>query len=454
MRPSHTRRYACFNPRPPLLAGDAVGGAGGGHMGGVSIRARHCWRAMPPLPGAGRRRRPCFNPRPPLLAGDAAAAPAAPVAAPVSIRARHCWRAMPPGGARPRRYHPFQSAPAIAGGRCRAHAGARGRHRGFNPRPPLLAGDAPVSQRACCPQGVSIRARHCWRAMPQDAFAAAMGCKFQSAPAIAGGRCLSRSSGRSLASSFNPRPPLLAGDAPTRPRGRWAFWVFQSAPAIAGGRCPAHRRASQTPFSFNPRPPLLAGDAARPASPSTPTRCFNPRPPLLAGDARLGLTPPPKPKRFNPRPPLLAGDASAAGVVRPPSLVSIRARHCWRAMRGARGRRPQRQRVSIRARHCWRAMPTQSAATGTPLAFQSAPAIAGGRCVSSSSESLLVTGFNPRPPLLAGDACTQAQELDQGVVSIRARHCWRAMPSPPRMSRSVSVFQSAPAIAGGRCAGA
>ena len=61
--------------------------------------------------------------------------------------------------------------------------------------------------------------------------------------------------------------------------------------------------------------------------------------------------------RFNPRPPLLAGDAMDA-LDRPHEItVSIRARHCWRAM-PARGLVAQlRQlKVSIRARHCWRAM--------------------------------------------------------------------------------------------------
>ena len=39
------------------------------------------------------------------------------------------------------------------------------------------------------------------------------GNKFQSAPAIAGGRCPRRSSAATTISRFNPRPPLLAGDA-------------------------------------------------------------------------------------------------------------------------------------------------------------------------------------------------------------------------------------------------
>jgi len=86
-------------------------------------------------------------------------------------------------------------------------------------------------------------------------------------------------------------------------------------------------------------------------------------------------------KGFNPRPPLLAGDAGGAFWQRRIDNVSIRARHCWRAMPTPRHPSRGRWTVSIRARHCWRAM--QSSAT----------------CVM-----FVAYRFNPRPPLLAGDA--------------------------------------------------
>jgi len=60
---------------------------------------------------------------------------------------------------------------------------------------------------------------------------------------------------------------------------------FQSAPAIAGGRCAPIRTWLYEPTCFNPRPPLLAGDAVGRGSLLTWCRRFNPRPPLLAGDA-------------------------------------------------------------------------------------------------------------------------------------------------------------------------
>ena len=164
----------------------------------------------------------------------------------------------------------FQSAPAIAGGRCSAPAGrstagrcfnprppllagdAGDRHTaelrlfGFNPRPPLLAGDARRQRHHVFAGEVSIRARHCWRAMPSWATGSPVKSRFQSAPAIAGGRCHQH----------------LTAEAMRH--------LFQSAPAIAGGRCQCVLVFVSGFFGFNPRPPLLAGDA-RPA-PRRPCR--------------------------------------------------------------------------------------------------------------------------------------------------------------------------------------
>ncbi len=131
----------------------------------VSIRARHCWRAMPsPTPNTRSPSR-CFNPRPPLLAGDDA------------------------GMDKLNDLYKFQSAPAIAGGRCGSQAPGHGALR------------------------VSIRARHCWRAMLVLMVVTVLPMLFQSAPAIAGGRCIDPHDGTVRYVGFNPRPPLLAGDA-------------------------------------------------------------------------------------------------------------------------------------------------------------------------------------------------------------------------------------------------
>jgi len=67
------------------------------------------------------------------------------------------------------------------------------------------------------------------------------------------------------------------------------------------------------------------------------------------------------------------------------------------------------------------------------LVFQSAPAIAGGRCVLQGNALLPNAGFNPRPPLLAGDATLPAPVSREALVSIRARHCWRAMHKKARL---------------------
>ena len=162
---------------------------------------------------------------------------------------------------------------------------------------------------------------------------AALPSTFQSAPAIAGGRCV-----------------------PANPRHALQF-SFQSAPAIAGGRCGAQavQVVEGLPVSIRARHCWRAMRSARPG-------CIRPA------------------ASFNPRPPLLAGDAGHLAHVVLAVDVSIRARHCWRAMLSCRCPARPRSPVSIRARHCWRAM-------------------------------LGVAAF----------------VADEPLVSIRARHCWRAM---------------------------
>ena len=322
----------CFNPRPPLLAGDARG-----------LARAHT--------GAG-----CFNPRPPLLAGDAEVSVVDMTPEQVSIRARHCWRAMP-----------FTK-------------GVEGRHR-----------------------VVSIRARHCWRAMLTSARKIQPPtCAFQSAPAIAGGRCTA------VAQEIKRREVSIRARhcwraMRTGPVSGLPGLRFQSAPAIAGGRCCGRHCQDMQHVRFNPRPPLLAGDASLIRRRMVCRSSFNPRPPLLAGDANRSRARDQAARGFNPRPPLLAGDALVVAVGHVVLHVSIRARHCWRAMRCCsppdRGTKP----------------------------FQSAPAIAGGRCARAGRKSRAWRGFNPRPPLLAGDASHQVASHSPRVVSIRARHCWRAM---------------------------
>ena len=331
---------------------------------------------------------------------------------------------------RPERYAPttaVQSAPAIAGGRCALGGAEQIWTDGFNPRPPLLAGDAQPRLAVENGRCVSIRARHCWRAMHAQLVAVAQLPTFQSAPAIAGGRCRPRGwregairvsirarhcwralprrrrhspSPRTVsirarhcwrAMPTAPRHRPRCGEVSIRARHCWRAMhpaprgirgrrEFQSAPAIAGGRCLLVSALIVWRKTFQSAP-AIAGGRCLSGIFFCLQRCgFNPRPPLLAGDARVG-------KGF-------------LGAVA----------------------------VSIRARHCWRAMPAPNALRRRSHQFQSAPAIAGGRCPSFRRCTARAPGFNPRPPLLAGDACARRAVPGRQSVSIRARHCWRAMP--------------------------
>jgi len=369
----------CFNPRPPLLAGDP--------FQRVALPWASSFQSAPAIAG-GRSARSdsicwltaCFNPRPPLLAGDPLLSE--------TLNETLLFQSAPAiaGGrsaARPsviRCTAGFQSAPAIAGGRSGKDCVPPSSSVRFNPRPPLLAGDPSATWPAAPPPRcfnprppllagdpspaslpawvtrVSIRARHCWRAIPpQSSVKWDQSQQFQSAPAIAGGRS------NSLREAMSE------------------LGLFQSAPAIAGGRSTAPTAPTWSACSFNPRPPLLAGD------------------PVQSG-AR----------------------AAIAGV-------SIRARHCWRAIRATTRARGDRRSVSIRARHCWRAIRIGNDLSSERHQFQSAPAIAGGRSEFAGRGWRRERRFNPRPPLLAGDPAAAKTTLVDADVSIRARHCWRAI---------------------------
>ena len=204
---------------------------------------------------------------------------------------------------------------------------------------------------------------------------------FQSAPAIAGGRCTGWYDYWCKEMVFQSAPAIAGGRCIVAVGVHISSGVFQSAPAIAGGRCCAKPGIQVLHSCFNPRPPLLAGDAFRPVACQCSPFCFNPRPPLLAGDAEM--------------------------------------------ITGTGGKKE----VSIRARHCWRAMPATTPTHCHTNLFQSAPAIAGGRCCCQISARMVRSSFNPRPPLLAGDAYKDDVGIHRHEVSIRARHCWRAMPS-------------------------
>ena len=179
----------------------------------------------------------------------------------------------------------FNPRPPLLAGESNAPWVQRQGQPSFNPRPPLLAGESRRTRLRWTMATVSIHARHCWRANRRENSRHWPANEFQSTPAIAGGRIVQALRFKCPTNGFNPRPPLLAGESP-----------------VPVGNHAAHH-------CFNPRPPLLAGESASDGPRPACRSCFNPRPPLLAGESRWDL---------------IAAQAR---------IVSIHARHCWRANR-------------------------------------------------------------------------------------------------------------------------
>ena len=110
----------CFNPHPPLLAGETDDPKQQLAYLAVSIHTRHYWRVKQLCPLA------------------------APADARVSIHTRHYWRVKPRWPATP-------------------WAAWR-----FNPHPPLLAGETNTRQAYATGLWVSIHTRHYWRVKPKS----------------------------------------------------------------------------------------------------------------------------------------------------------------------------------------------------------------------------------------------------------------------------------------------
>ncbi len=228
----------------------------------------------------------------------------------------------------------FQSAPAIAGGRCQSAGTSTTTTYKFQSAPAIAGGRCPAHPGRCSrPPPVSIRARHCWRAMPSWKWGGYRGHQFQSAPAIAGGRCAGH------------RANIVATAVSIRARHCW-----RAMPHGLGTETPiikvsirarhcwrAMRRrqvsAASRKYCFNPRPPLLAGDAPCGFVPFSLIRRFQSAPAIAGGRCQTMAVSHNQNHCFNPRPPLLAGDAAQGARGTRYINVSIRARHCWRAMR-------------------------------------------------------------------------------------------------------------------------
>ncbi len=242
-----------------------------GEPGRVSIRARHCWRRCGAMGASGQQWREEFSLsiRAALTGGRIFWIGGGDGSRSTSLHrtGRDCWRAVSSSRPSLLALQRARSArAAMAGGRCRTVRGDGDRCRGFNLAPAIAGGRCrPERIVEAYTRRVSIRARHCWRAMRYGFRGVPASFLFQSAPAIAGGRAMP------VASSVPRMPPRLA----IRARHCWR--------AMHLGEI--HGRVLGAP-GFNPRPPLLAGDAAGIAMPGA-SRGFNPRPPLLAGDAKL-----------------------------------------------------------------------------------------------------------------------------------------------------------------------
>ena len=208
------------------------------------------------------------------------------------------------------------------------------------------------------------------------------------------------------------------------------FLMFQSAPANYGGRIafcwPPWPLA---PACFNPRPPITAGESRRPGQGREAAKRFNPRPPITAGESgslrnrrrsgsfqsapanyggRIRYTPKTAPRcspSFNPRPPITAGESEViARQVLIVFAVSIRARQLRRANLTLPAMGRVFLGVSIRARQLRRANPTAAGSPSARIPFQSAPANYGGRIGHMVDDSSRGCGFNPRPPITAGES--------------------------------------------------
>ena len=182
-----SRGYGCFNPHPPLLAGETDYQAACLFEAGVSIHTRHYWRVKRP-PAWPRCPATCFNPHPPLLAGETDHGRSGRQAQIVSIHTRHYWRVKQ-----------IQAATLAKEIEVSIHT----RHY-WRVKPH----DAGVGKGGTA---VSIHTRHYWRVKRDSGGVACAGTE-----------------------GFNPHPPLLAGET-TLQSIFDALKSFQSTPAITGG---------------------------------------------------------------------------------------------------------------------------------------------------------------------------------------------------------------------------
>ena len=296
----------------------------------------------------------------------------------------------------------FNPRPSFLAGETSNPPRHRPRRRSFNPRPSFLAGETRYHGSELEHNFVSIHPRHFWRAKPAA----------QRHPAA------------TVAVSIHARHFWRAKHAHRRPWLRRAavsiharhFWRAKHIAAMSSHQLQSvsiharhfwrakrqWRRHHEPPFGFNPRPSFLAGETSCPASAKPSASRFQSTPVISGGRNRE------------------AGRGQAATD------------------------------VSIHARHFWRAKPRAWSAYTAHQAFQSTPVISGGRNPFVSPLAGPASGFNPRPSFLAGETKPVESLCAVVVVSIHARHFWRAKHREHAPCAADVWFQSTPVISGGR----
>gem|GEM_PF-1347605 len=441
--------------------------------------------------GARSTRRWCFNPRPPLLAGDSCWSQSARAHRLVSIHAHHYWRAIQAAICASDTWPLFQSTPTITGGRFEAGSCAAGGTRCFNPRPPLLAGDsrlrgthgAPLvcfnprppllagdsgrQGRRASARVVSIHAHHYWRAIRKTCCTPCPGRRFQSTPTITGGRFAGQSCHQTSSTCFNPHPPLLAGDST----------LDTIRERIVEVSIHAHHywRAIHCQATLDSRQPQVSIHAHHYWRAIRQQPIANSQQPKVSIHAHHYWR-------------AIPDAAVLAGLV---TLVSIHAHHYWRAIR-CKTRRARSWKlfqstptitggrffagfdhtgcdvdVSIHAHHYWRAIQLGASGPALQAWFQSTPTITGGRfggslrrtpCQSRFQSTPTITGGRfgqilhrrahagqfQSTPTITGGRFIDAGHIAPGIVdvSIHAHHYWRAI----RSQRSAWVVDEAVSI--------
>jgi len=206
----------------------------------------------------------------------------------VSIRARPHGRAMRwlAGLALPRKSC-FNPHPASRSGDAKVH-GLQIIRGKFQSAPGLTVGRclSMNGQRIACGMFQSAPGLTVGRCDVGTDHGAYEHVEFQSAPGLTVGRCAVAVELDGLLAGFNPRPASRSGDAPTVKSTVPSLIVFQSAPGLTVGRCPPTRSPARPAAGFNPRPASRSGDACTRKGWASPCSGFNPRPASRSGDAR------------------------------------------------------------------------------------------------------------------------------------------------------------------------